>query len=530
MVESFLYMELPFDYISLELESYLGKSEDIRYSDGNGNEIILEISKIIEPEFKDYFQALFQKVIPEITIVQVSTIKSPSLTLYFLIFKIEINLSESKYLIEDLIDKLLKWFPIIFDFYPEVPRLERIITNIPINKAITNKILGHFMTLFSNKKIKSFTIADYKFKSFISEYPRLSNSNILLTLYKILYNYYQNRFKNYHISIHPFNFYGKIIKVEISDYITIFKELVNEFHSYLISLYSYIGEFMEHFLSEMETFRFKITPIDFEKLIKHEQYFEDIYENFLLNEIPKWCRRKFEKYVFDQYENEDFDLYKPVRIYGLPNFPKTYIKLRTRIQEILNNIKHLLLSKSKTTVIPIRDDILKKFFPFLKTTSTFKEEIPQNEYSILQVKVEKLKEKCVQGITREDCENCLLSSSNICLTKIFAHSLGKEVLPHCGAELADCYWISENEGNALVLKATNLNTKKQYMDALTQLNDLTQKNTVNIIFFANNKSTSNQFLSQALNLCKAYNKQFIVFNKDELVQFLYFYEQTNISE
>ena len=349
MVESFLYMELPFDYISLEFDSYLDKPEEISYSDG-GNEIILEISKIIEPHFKDYFQTSFQKLIPEISIIEVFTIKSTKLALYFLIFIIEIKLSESKYIIDDLIDKMLKWFPLFFDFYPEVPRLERIITNIPINKTITDKMVGHFMSLFSKKKIRSLTIADYKFKSFIFEYPRLSNSNILLTLYKILYIYYQNRFKNYPISIHPFNFYGKITKRESSDYITIFKELVNEFHSYLISLYSYIGEDMEDFLSEMETFRYKITPIEFEKLIKYEQYFEEIFEKFFSNEIPEWCRERFEKWVFEHHKDKDFSVNKPVMIFRLPRFPKAYLKLRARIREILNNIKHLLLSKSKKEI------------------------------------------------------------------------------------------------------------------------------------------------------------------------------------
>lgn len=212
-------------------------------------------------------------------------------------------------------------------------------------------------------------------------------------------------------------------------------------------------------------------------------------------------------------------------IYRLPCFPKTYLKLRIQIQEILNNIKHLLLSKSKTLIILKRAEILKKIFPFLKPISTFKQEISQKKYSILQVKLEKMKEKCAQGISGKDCENCLLSSSKLCLTKIFSHSLGKEILPHCGAELADCYWISENEGNAIVLKATNMNTQKQYADAFMQITDLAQRNTVKTIFFANNKSTSNQFFSKALSICKANKKQFISFNKDELIQFLYFYEE-----
>ena len=141
-----------------------------------------------------------------------------------------------------------------------------------------------------------------------------------------------------------------------------------------------------------------------------------------------------------------------------------------------------------------------------------------------------MKEKCTQGITRQECENCVHSSSKICLTKIFSYPLGKEVLPHCGAELADCYWITENEGNAIVLKTTNLNTQKQYTDAYIQINKLTQRNTVKIILFANSKPTSNQFLSEALNLCKANNKQFESFNKDEIIQFLYFYEATNQSK
>ena len=526
MVESFLYMELPFDYISLEFESYLDKPEEITYNNAGGNEKILEISKIVEPHFKDYFQISFQKLIPEISIIEVFTINSPNLALYFLIFKTEIKLSESEYFIEDLIDKLLKWFAIIFDFYPEVPRLERIITNIPITKIITDKIVGHFMSLFTKKKIRSLRIADYNFKSFISEYPRLSNSNILLKLYKKLHIYYQNLFWNYPISTHPFNFYGKIIKRELPDYITIFEELLNEFHSYLISLYSYIGEDIEDFLKLMESFRYKINPLEFGKLIEYEQYFEEISENFFSNEIPGWCREKFEKWVFDNYKDKDFDLYQPPMIYRLPCFPKTYLKLRSRIQEVLNNIKHLLLSKSETSINLKRAEILKKFFPFLRPVSTFKREIGQKEYSTLQIKLEKIKEKCAQGISRQDCENCLHSSNKLCLTKIFSHPLGKEVLPHCGAELADCYWISENEGNALVLKTTHMNTQKQYADAFMQITDLTQRNTVKTIFFANNKSTSNQFFSKALSICKANNKQFIPFNKDELIQFFHYYEET----
>ena len=525
MVNSFLYMELPFDYISLEFESYLDKPEEISYSDASGNEVILEISKIIEPHFKDYFQTSFQKLIPEISIMELFTIKSPNLALFFLIFKIEIKLSESEYLIEDLIDKLLKWFSIIFDFYPEVPRLERIITNIPITKTIKESLELHFMSLFAKKKIRSSRIADYNFKSFISEYPRLSNSNILLKLYKKLKNYYKSLFLDYPISIHPFNFYGKIPERAGSDYIILFKSLNKEFHSYLISLYSFIGEDMENFLKLIKSFRYKISPLEFGKLIEYEQYFEEISEKFFSNEIPEWCRERFEKWVFDYYKNKDFYLYQPPMIYRLPCFPKTYLKLRIQIQEILNNIKHLLLSKSKTSIILKRAEILKKFFPFLKPISTFKQEISQKNYSILQVKLEKMKEKCAQGISGKDCENCLLSSSKLCLTKIFSHSLGKEVLPHCGAELADCYWISENEGNAIVLKATNMNTQKQYADAFMQITDLAQRNTVKTIFFANNKSTSNQFFSKALSLCKANNKQFISFNKDELIQFLYFYEE-----
>ena len=183
-------------------------------------------------------------------------------------------------------------------------------------------------------------------------------------------------------------------------------------------------------------------------------------------------------------------------------------------------------------ISPTLDDesIKKKFFAFLKTKELFIQEIGKKSYSNLQEEVVRLKEKCAQGITAEDCEKCERSPSKKCITKLFSYSLGKEVLPHCGAELADCYWISENEGNTIVLKATNMNTKRQYTDAYIQINDLTQRNTVKIIFFANNKPTSKQFLSEALNLCKANKKQFIVFNNDDLIQILYFYEMANQTE
>ena len=91
-------------------------------------------------------------------------------------------------------------------------------------------------------------------------------------------------------------------------------------------------------------------------------------------------------------------------------------------------------------------EIIKKIFPFLKPTHTFKQEVGQEEYFILQDKLGRIKEKCAQGITAKDCEKCESSPRKICLTKLFSHPLGREVLPHCGTELADCYWISENDG------------------------------------------------------------------------------------
>ncbi len=374
MVEYFLYIELPFNYASLEFESYLDKPEKVNYTDLGGNNIILEISKIIEPNFKEYFHTSFQKLIQEIEIIELFTIKSSNLALFFLIFKIEIKLSESEYFIDEQIDKILKWFPIIFDFYPEVPRLERIITNIPITKNITDKMVGHFIRLFSQKKIRSLRMADFNFQSFISEYPRLSNSNILFKLYKKLQNYYKDLFWNYKFSIHSFNFYGKIPEQEKSDYITIFKELINAFHSYLISLYSYIGEDMTDFLREIESFRYKMSPLEFGKLIEYEQFFEKLYEIFFSNEIPEWCRGKFEKWVFEHYKDDDFSINQPVMIYSLPDFPKTYLKLRIRLQEILNNVKNLLFNKSSLIKTFTKKQLVEKLNS-IKYEKDFRKEI-----------------------------------------------------------------------------------------------------------------------------------------------------------
>jgi len=209
---------------------------------------------------------------------------------------------------------------------------------------------------------------------------------------------------------------------------------------------------------------------------------------------------------------------------------EAYQRIESLIDLIPRMMKNLNVAKLKNSnnVSSIDDESLKKeFFPFLKPTHTFKQDFGQKEIFILQDKLEKMKEKCAQGITAQDREKCEKIPNKICLTKLFSYPLGKGVLPHCGAELVDCFWISKNDGNAIVIKGANMRTKKQYMDPLSQINDLTQRNTVKTIFFANNKSTSNKFQSQALNLCKANKKQFITFNKDELIQFLHFYETTN---
>ena len=91
MVEYLLYMELPFDYVSLEFELYLDKPEEINYSDPEGNNFIIHISKIIESHFRDYFNNSFKILIPEIEIKELFTLKSLKFSLSFLIIKIDIN-------------------------------------------------------------------------------------------------------------------------------------------------------------------------------------------------------------------------------------------------------------------------------------------------------------------------------------------------------------------------------------------------------------------------------------------------------
>lgn len=241
-----------------------------------------------------------------------------------------------------------------------------------------------------------------------------------------------------------------------------------------------------------------ILPLDYEKLQNKKDELIKFLENI---KKPKESFPLIHKYGVKTILDER------------SGYPDLNIELNNQLRELDSSIDDTSLKN--------------KFFPFLKPTHTFKQDVGQKEYFILQDKLEKIKEKCAQGIAAQDCEKCEKIPNKICLTKLFSYPLGKEVLPHCGAELADCFWISKNDGNAIVIKGANLRTKKQYMDPLSQINDLTQRNTVKTIFFANNNSTSNQFLSQALNLCKANKKQFITFNKDELIQFLHFYETTN---
>ncbi|KKN48018.1 hypothetical protein LCGC14_0657040 [marine sediment metagenome] len=212
----------------------------------------------------------------------------------------------------------------------------------------------------------------------------------------------------------------------------------------------------------------------------------------------------------------------------IENSPSFFKKMReeyfTLTLEEYNQIMSIF--EENYFIIENEDDKIIKstFFPFLKQKYNFIQDIGQERYLILQKKVSELKEKCARDISASDCEACEENPNKICITKLFAYHLGKEVLPHCGTELADSYWISENDGFAIVIKGANMRTKRQFFDPLLQISALTQKNVVKTIFFANNKSTSHLFLAQALNLCKAQIKRFLVFSKDELIQFLYFYE------
>ena len=171
------------------------------------------------------------------------------------------------------------------------------------------------------------------------------------------------------------------------------------------------------------------------------------------------------------------------------------------------------------------DSIKKRFFSFLKPKEMFEKDIEPERYIQLQKSLGEIKEKCGRGVTASDCEVCEKEMNKLCLTKLFAYHLGIHVLPHCGSELADCYWISENKGFAIVLKTTNLNTENQYSNPFRQINRLTQRSTVKSIFFANTKSTAVIFKTDALNLCISRVKDFIEFKKHELIQMLYFYEK-----
>lgn len=190
----------------------------------------------------------------------------------------------------------------------------------------------------------------------------------------------------------------------------------------------------------------------------------------------------------------------------------------TSIITSFNNNIFIIESQSDRT-------LKNELFPFILPKQTFIKNIGREPFSLLLERLKIVKEKCGRGITNEDCENCGRNFEKICITKLFAYHLSLDILPHCGAELADSYWISENKGYAIVIKGANMRTKNQYSDPLIQINDLSQRTTINTIFFANTKPTSNLFLIQVLNICKALSKRFLVINKDELAQLLFFYEK-----
>lgn len=172
-----------------------------------------------------------------------------------------------------------------------------------------------------------------------------------------------------------------------------------------------------------------------------------------------------------------------------------------------------------------KEDLIKRdFLPFLKSKYAFEQEIGIERYNKLQNELGNIGEKCSRGVKASDCEVCGKEMKKLCLTKLFAYHLGIFILPHCVTELADCYWISKNKGQAIVLKATNLNTERQYSNPFMQINKLSQRSTVTTIFFANNKSTANEFGTQALNLCTSLGKNFIMFKEHELIQMLYIYD------
>ncbi len=171
--------------------------------------------------------------------------------------------------------------------------------------------------------------------------------------------------------------------------------------------------------------------------------------------------------------------------------------------------------------------IKQKYFSLSKEFNIFLRDIGDKNYSTYTEKLMRLKEQCKAHITKQECLDCFRELGRLCLTKLFAFCRGKSVLSHCGEELSDCYWISENEGYALVLKATDLNTKPVYSGAFQQIVALGKIDSIKVIFFANNHPTSNQFLDDSLNYCITKIKHFIVVELSDLIQILYNYENTH---
>jgi len=373
MVEYYLYMELPFNHISIESELY---KEDNRYIDPDGNfKGFFEKRIIVNPDFNNYFHNSFKKLIPKIEMKEMFTLKLDDPLLFFLILKIKIIESYPK--VEIQLRKLLKWFPIIVDFFPKVQRMERITTNIPINNLINNRIKEHFLLMYISyaRKKKTFLgLENYNFHSFISEYSRFTYFNILKMLYKNLQDYYEELFGDFNISIKPYNFYGKIIAQENLENSLLIEKLLVDYDSYMISLYTYTGEDIGDFLREVESFRYRMNPLEFKKLIQYERYFEDIYQNFFSNEVPNWYNASFENVVFNNYQDKGFYINQPMMMFRLPDFPKNYIKLRTRIQEVLSNAKNLLLSKSSLIKMFKKEELRDKL-ESIEFERDFREEI-----------------------------------------------------------------------------------------------------------------------------------------------------------
>ena len=159
---------------------------------------------------------------------------------------------------------------------------------------------------------------------------------------------------------------------------------------------------------------------------------------------------------------------------------------------------------------------LREIFPFLN---------PYEELTELQSEIEKIKEKCNNSPSNENCHACITESRGICWIRIFATILNVSPRAHSPFEIADIVTYTLEQGTYFIIKSENIGGLKGTGDTLYRQCTKLFSNKFSLVFYVNPKRTHPMVIEhiRRIEAQMITNPKFIILDKKYLRQIYRYY-------